>query len=401
MAAVLVVFDGVGDEGVNTPLQSAHTPRLDSLAYVGMAGLFNAIRPGVAPGSGIAHTYMFGYNVEHYPGRGVFEALGGGVELREGDVAIRGNVATVIDNVVVDRRGGVLDTEETTQLLKDLDGMVCEGVRCIVKPAKEHRFFLVLRGEGLGVDVQLNDPHAVNVAPHPIVALGKGSEKTARVLNTFVKAVEQHFSTHPLIKELKDKGRRYPTTVLLRGIGRWKPVQSFSDRFGLSAGAIAGGNLYKGVAKFFGMEVLNVKGATGTQNTSLFAKAEALRHAVKRFDFVFLHVKATDTLAHRKDRVGKRQFLERIDKELGEALVEVVNEGHTVAITGDHTTSSLTGEHTGLPCPVLIAGGGVRQDSVKRFDEVSVGNGALGLLRGNELIHVLLDVAGWRQEWFP
>ena len=116
---------------------------------------------------------------------------------------------------------------------------------------------------------------------------------------------------------------------------------------------------------------------------------------------MLLHVKATDTLAHRKDRVGKRQFLERIDKELGEALVEVVNEGHTVAITGDHTTSSLTGEHTGLPCPVLIAGGGVRQDSVKRFDEVSVGNGALGLLRGNELIHVLLDVAGWRQEWFP
>ena len=47
--------------------------------------------------------------------------------------------------------------------------------------------------------------------------------------------------------------------------------------------------------------------------------------------------------------------------------------------------------HSGEPVPLLLHGEGVRRDEVSRFDEVSVGCGALNLVRGRELLYLILD----------
>ena len=90
---VLVVVDGLGDRTVKrgkTALGLADKPVLDELACVGSTGLMSTLGRGVIPGSDTAHLAILGYDPQiYYRGRGPFEALGVGVELKQGDVAFR------------------------------------------------------------------------------------------------------------------------------------------------------------------------------------------------------------------------------------------------------------------------------------------------------------------------
>ncbi len=156
---VLLVMDGLGglpmeSDGL-TELETAHTPHLDALAAQGTTGLAIPIRPGIEPGSGPAHLSLFSYDPVRYEvGRGVLEALGIGFDLQPNDLAARGNFATVDENgVIVDRRAGRISTEECIRLTKKLQeatGDVLPGYQIFVLPVKEHRFVLIIRGEGLG-----------------------------------------------------------------------------------------------------------------------------------------------------------------------------------------------------------------------------------------------------------
>src|SRR5512136_2596279 len=100
MRCILLLLDGLGDRShpsLNnmTPLQAAHTPNLDKIAALGMTGLFHSHLQGTALPSELAHFLMFGYRMEEFPGRGVVEALGEGVEVREGDVAFLSRIFSV------------------------------------------------------------------------------------------------------------------------------------------------------------------------------------------------------------------------------------------------------------------------------------------------------------------
>ncbi|HKK08139.1 MAG TPA: phosphoglycerate mutase, partial [Gemmatimonadota bacterium] len=99
---LLLVMDGLGglpmEPGGRTELESARTPNLDRLLREGGGGLHDPVSPGITPGSGPGHLALFGYDpLEYRIGRGVLEALGIDFDLRPGDVAARGNLATVDD----------------------------------------------------------------------------------------------------------------------------------------------------------------------------------------------------------------------------------------------------------------------------------------------------------------
>ncbi|HUV71956.1 MAG TPA: phosphoglycerate mutase, partial [Clostridia bacterium] len=141
---ILIICDGMGDLpiselGNKTPLESAKTPNMDRLAKNGLTGVMYVLGRGIRPNSDEAHLTLFGYQLpQDYPGRGPIEAAGLGIKLQEGDVAIRGNLATVDEQLkVIDRRAGRI--ENSAPFIQELDGIEIEGVRFLVEPGTGHR----------------------------------------------------------------------------------------------------------------------------------------------------------------------------------------------------------------------------------------------------------------------
>ena len=395
--AVLVVVDGLGDRPVKdnkTPLQLAKKPVLDELAREGSTGLMSPLGRGIIPGSDTAHLALFGYDADlYYKGRGPFEALGVGIELREGDVAFRCNFATVDKNLrVIDRRAGRLK-DEGAELAKSLQGMRVEGVEVIFLPSTEHRGTLVLRGNGLSPAISDTDPHSSE--PFPVMESKpeentEEAKRTARIVNKVVKESKAILSSHPLNKKREEEGKLPANTILTRGAGIYEKVESLEDRYGFSSCCIAGSALYKGVAKYVGMEVPHVEGATGRLDTDIEAKAEAAREALRKFDFVFVHVKGADNASHDGDLEGKLLMVEKVNR-----LAEILSEEDAyLIITADHSTPLSIRRHSSDPVPVLIYGDGTRRDKVQSFDEVSVSLGCLGHLTGIELNRTIVDLMG-------
>ncbi|MEN2975056.1 MAG: 2,3-bisphosphoglycerate-independent phosphoglycerate mutase [Candidatus Caldarchaeales archaeon] len=400
MKAVIVVCDGMGDRPTKTlkgltPLQAADTPTFSKIAYLGECGIMDVISPGQPPGSDTAHLAIFGYDPEkYYSGRGAYEALGAGIELRPGDVAFRCNFATVNeDDVIVDRRAGRISTEEARILAEALRDIRIEDVESIFVSTTEHRGVLVLRGENLSRMVSDVDLHKAGVKVARPVPLDGSEEakRTAKILGEFIKEARRILSEHELNKKRIASGLNSANIILPRGAGTMPRVKSIGELWDVKAAAIAGGALYKGVAKALGFKVIDVPGATGTINTNLKGKVEYTINALKEFDLVFLHIKATDTASHDKNPEKKKEVIEWISRELT-ALVNIIEEKeYYMVLTADHTTPSEVGDHRGDPVPIAILGPSVRRDSVERFDELSCAKGGLNRIRGIDLMKILMN----------
>lgn len=406
MKAILVVCDGVGDRPARaldglTPLQAARAETFDRIAAAGECGIMDVIAPGQPPGSDTAHLALFGYNpFEVYPGRGAFEALGVGIELGPEDIAFRCNLATVNDDwVVVDRRAGRISSEEAKLLAEALNDIRIEnvdGVSAMFYHSSEHRGVLVLRGEKLSRKVSDVDAHKTGVkVPTPIPLEGAiEARRTAAALKEFIEKAHRILEDHPINQERVKKGLPPANIVLPRGAGTLPRIEPITKIWGIKAAAIAGGGLYKGVAKAVGFDVIRVPGATGTVNTNLKGKVEAAIKALGGYDLVFLHIKATDSVSHDRDPRRKVEVIEWISKELTPLVDEILEKGYYIALTGDHTTPCEIGDHAGDPVPLVIAGPGVRRDGIGKFDEVSCAKGGVGRIRGMDLMRILMNYLG-------
>jgi 2,3-bisphosphoglycerate-independent phosphoglycerate mutase len=65
-----------------------------------------------------------------------------------------------------------------------------------------------------------------------------------------------------------------------------------------------------------------------------------------------------------------------------------------LAVTADHTTSSITRNHEGDPVPVAITGPYVRRDDVEKYDEKACAKGGLNRIRGMDLMPILMNLIG-------
>ncbi len=396
MRILMLIMDGLGDRPYKllrnkTPLEAARKPNLNKMAHNGETGLMYTLGPGIIPGSDTAHLSLFGYDpVEYYQGRGVYEALGAGIKLKKSDVAFRVNFATIKHNKIVDRRAG-RDGCCLDDLAKQIDGMKIGDTRVIFKHTVEHRAVLVLRGKGLSKDVTDTDPHETGVPPKKPKAINKtnSARKTEKVLNSFISKANKLLDGSKENKKRIRRGLLPANTLLIRGAGQYNEIPSLKELFGISASAIAGGALYKGVAKAVGMDVLDVPGATGDKNTNLKNKAEYAINS--KSDLVFLHVKATDSFSHDGDYKGKKQFIEKVDKEI---ISRVLNEFDLMFVSGDHSTFASIGEHTAAPVPILIYGDKklVRPD-LGMFGERRAALGQHRII-GLDVLPILLSKAG-------
>ena len=393
--AVLVICDGLGDRQIKgkTPLQMARRPNMNMLASKGITGMMYTIGPGVIPGSDTAHLALFSYDpYECYQGRGVYEALGAGLELEDGDIAFRCNFATVNDRMAVtDRRAGRI-SGVGQELAKGLNGQKVDSIEIVFKATTEHRGVLVLRGEGLSRNVSDVDPHESNVPVLKSKPLDGTMEakRTSFILNRFTEMSNEILKDNPVNLEREKKGKPPANIVLSRGAGAYSRLDPLQGRYNVRTACVAGGALYKGVARAVGMDIIDVPGATGAADTNLMAKAAAVKSALGEYDIVFLHIKATDNFSHDGDVKGKVKMIEKIDKVIG----LLIKTGAYIVLSGDHSTPCALKNHTADPLPIAIYGEGVRVDDVRRFDEISCMKGGLGRIRGLDVMPLMLSYIG-------
>jgi 2,3-bisphosphoglycerate-independent phosphoglycerate mutase len=393
---LLIICDGMGDRpstelGGKTPLEYAKSPNFDWFAENGICGIMDTIAPGIPPGSDTAHLALLGQNpYKVYSGRGPFEAYGIGMEVKPGDVALRGNFATVDDNLtIIDRRAGRIKVD-TKEIAESLNKIHVEGAEIYFTQGTEHRAALVIRGEGLSSDISATDPHRSGCCPETAKALSQDAEKTVAIIDEFSQKAHAVLKAHPVNKKRESQGKLPANYILLRGAGTAPNLTNLQEKYGLSGSAIVGVMLVKGVCRALGMETSEVEGATGGVDTDMMAKAKAAITALETHDFVLLHVKACDILGHDGDAKGKVGTIERLDEMLG--YIKERSHGICIAITADHSTPVSVRNHTGDPVPLAIFGEGLRKDDVDKYDEISCAKGGLGRIKGNDLLPILLDL---------
>jgi len=375
---LFMVLDGVGGlphpETGLTELEAARTPTLDALAGRGETGLTTPVLAGVTPGSGPAHIALFGYDpVEHQVGRGVLAALGVAADLRSGDVAARINFCTLdSDGNVVDRRAGRISDEIGRSLAQRLDAMADpDGVEISVRHVKQYRACVIFRGDGLQGNVADTDSQQTGVPPLAPVARRAGSERAAAMAADFV---ERALGT------LSDQ--QAANGILLRGFDGYTPLPSIEHLYRLDAAAVAAYPMYLGVARLAGMEAHEV--ADDPQ-----ALADKVLEMGSK-DFVFLHYKSIDSRGEDGDFDAKVHEIEKADG----VLARLVEKFDVVMVTGDHSTPSSMRAHSWHPVPLLIVGENCRASGGSGFGERACAQGALGHVRSNEIMPLVLAHAG-------
>jgi 2,3-bisphosphoglycerate-independent phosphoglycerate mutase len=115
----------------------------------------------------------------------VVEALGIDWDLKPDEIAARGNFCTADDNgVIVDRRAGRISTDMNTELCRLLDDIAVDGAEIQVRPVKEHRFVLILRGDDLFPELTDSDPQQAGLPPRTIEALSPRQSELQRLLTS-------------------------------------------------------------------------------------------------------------------------------------------------------------------------------------------------------------------------
>ena len=380
---IFCVLDGLGGlpKDGKTELEAACTPNMDRLADISSCGLHIPVARGITPGSGAAHLGLFGYDPLQYEiGRGVLEALGLGIDIGPNDLAIRGNFATVEykdgNPVVSDRRAGRIPTEENKRIIEKLSSNIdsIDGVKASFYPGMEHRFVLKLSFPQQiqeGGD-QINDTDPQETGKLPLLASGENeqSQKVADVLNKFVESITE---------VIKDEEKANFT--LLRGISVYPHLSSYEEAYGLKAACIATYPMYRGVAKLVGMDVLEV------ENNTIASEVETLKREFEKYDFIYFHVKKTDSYGEDGNFDSKAGVIEEFD-----ALVpEIISLNPDVfVVTGDHSTPSTMMAHSWHPVPIMINSAYPRLGSGSGFGEDACNKGTLGIIKSIEIMPLLL-----------
>ncbi|HQJ56290.1 MAG TPA: 2,3-bisphosphoglycerate-independent phosphoglycerate mutase [Caldisericia bacterium] len=380
---LLVVLDGLGDipsiDG-KTPLEAAKTPNLDKLSKNSALGMHIPVMPGITPGSGPGHLSIFGYNpIKYKIGRGILEALGVGLEVTENDICIRANYAKVEEKdgklIVNDRRAGRLSTEENKKLTEKITKEIEEinGVKIFMKSGIEYRLAILLRfnekvNEDM-CDILETDPQNEGkevISPEP---LNEKAKIVSEILKEFLLRVRE------IIKN--EKGNY----LLLRGYSTPPIIPNFSEIYKLKSLSIATYPMYKGLTKLIGMETVKVDGF------SIKDEIDVLRKNYKNFDFIYLHIKKTDSYGEDGDFMNKLKVIEEFDSYLPEILSLNFD---VLCITGDHSTPTIMKSHSFHPVPLLIHSPFVFKGLSERFTEKECLKGELGTIKGEDIISLLL-----------
>jgi 2,3-bisphosphoglycerate-independent phosphoglycerate mutase len=402
MKYVLIVGDGMADYpvpelGNKTPLQVAHKPNIDAIAAKGKNGLIRNVPDGLSPGSETAILSLLGYDPKRYcTGRGPLEAPARGIKLGKNDAAFRCNLITEKDGLLIDYSAGHITTSEAEPLIASVKKTFEKKGEIEFFSGLDYRHFLILRNVPEARQIQCTPPHDVSGVPVKNVlpkAKSKNVEKTVNMLKALIHDSKQVLESHPINVARVKAGKRPANMIWPWGGGPKPSMPLFKKKFGLKAAVISAVDLVKGIGAYAGMEILEVPGATGLQDTNYEGKADFALKALEDNDLVFVHVEAPDEAGHVKDFTLKVKTIEDLDKRLVGRIIGGLREPYAIAILPDHPTPIAVGTHTRDPVPFAIYSPFLDSDGVKKFDEFSAKKGKYGLVTEESLMSLLVSSA--------
>jgi len=402
-----VLLDGCADRpspqlNFTTPLEAAYTPYLDLIARRSNLGRVVTVKRGVAPESDIAVFNMLGYSFDKgYPGRGVIEAIGSGLEVNPGQLALRANFASAKGRRIVDRRAGRnLTQEEAEKLADELNGIKLRGAELEFRATISYRGVLVIKADKpLSAEISNTDPAyaklrgfgaaKATVKGESILASRPESsspeaKRSADLVNEFTSKSIEALSESSVNRERMHEGKLPANCVLLRDAGDHTPVvELFEARFGLKGTALVEMPAEIGIAKLLGMKMVAVKNRSDLrEKATLFARELSERTAV------YVHIKGPDEFGHDGDARGKKRMIESIDNDFFSTVAGSLRDAK-LAVSCDHATPCTIKMHASDPVPLLVStdskGDGMR------FTETCAKKGSLGMFRGREVLPLIVS----------
>ncbi len=400
MKYIVILGDGMSDQpeiehGGLTPLMAAHIPNIDQLAKMGRSGLLKTIPERLHPGSEVANLAVLGYDVESvFEGRGVIEAASIGVQLFEGDLALRCNLICIADEKIKNHSAGHITTPEALELINYLDeNLGNESVKFY--PGVSYRHLLVIRGGNKSL--KCVPPHDVPGTPVNDVLPGSSNESgepTAQLLLELIQKSRQLLENHPVNLKRKSDGKDMANSIWPWSPGYKPAMKTLKEMFGIGTGAVISAvDLIQGIGVYAGLDVIKVEGATGLYDTNYEGKAQAAVEALKNHDFVYLHVEASDEAGHEGDYDLKLKTIEYLDHRIVKYLMDEISkmdEPVAIAVLPDHPTPWKLKTHTRDAVPFLIWYPGIEADKVDRYDESTAKNGGYGVLESHQFMQELL-----------
>jgi 2,3-bisphosphoglycerate-independent phosphoglycerate mutase len=369
MKYIVLVGDGMADRplkalGYRTCLQKAHTPNMDRLAAEGEVGKARTVPLGIDPGSDVANLSILGYDPsKYYSGRAPIEAVYRGIKLGPADVAFRCNLVTlkhaspsakggqyIGTAVMQDYSAGHISTKEAVLLIRDINKKL--GSKDIsFYPGMSYRHLMIWKN---GKEkMQCTPPHDISgKKTGAFLPKGKGAEV---VLSLMDRSAEVLMS-HPVNQKRTRHGHNPANSIWLWGQGRKLTVPSFKEKYNLKGALISAVDLTKGLGICAGFDILNVKGATGYIDTNYIGKARAALNALKKYDFVYVHVEAPDEAGHNGDLKAKMQAIEDFDKKVVGTILDGIKKSGdcSILLMPDHYTPISVRTHTSEPVPFAI-----------------------------------------------
>ena len=415
---IYVLLDGVGDlphpdlDG-KTPLDAANTPTLDKIASNGSIGEVISVGKGIAPESDIAVFNMLGYKFEHadYAGRGVIEAIGVGIDFKDGDLALRGNYSTLNqEEVITDRRAGRhIEKEDADGIAKELEEKINFSIpdtKIVVAPTIGHRVTVRIRASSkkLSSRITNTDPAYSNIGGMGVAkAVGdylkiekclpleedENSKITADLVNEFSEQSIKIMKESEINKKREEQNKKQLSCILLRDAGNKYPdVSPINEKHKMKFSCIVDMPVELGISEVLKMKAFEAGGLTDYEE-----KAKVAAKAMETQNAIYVHLKGPDEFGHDGDAIGKMKNIEEIDQRFFKTLVDNIDSNKVaIIISADHSTPCINKGHSDDPVPVVVSADFIKNDGTTRMTEEQAKKGSIGLLQGSEVVTKSLEL---------
>lgn len=406
MKHIIILGDGMADHAVDrlggkTLLEYANTPNMDYLARIGRTGRLLTVPDGFLPGSEVANATILGYDMNRvYEGRGPLEAASIGYDMQPDDLALRCNIICLADQKIKNHHGGHLTTDESQELIDLLNEKLGSDRVKFIKGI-QYRHLLIIKGGNKHITCAPPHDHPNEEWRGLLVKPEKGYEhealQTATLLNELIIKSQEVLYNAPLNVRRRSEGKDQANSVWPWGGGYRPQMKTLSEMYPQikHGDVISAVDLIRGIGHYAGLRNIIVPGATGLANTDYEGKTQAALDALRKDDFVFLHVEASDEAGHDGDLELKLRTIENLDKRMVGPIFEEVSkwdEPVCIAVMPDHPTPVEIRTHVKEPVPFLVWYPGIEPDSVETYNEVSCVSGSYGMLHLTEFMDMFMGI---------